>query len=132
MRTRLAVLTLLAFLVTGCNMIVPRYQLSIANVDRDPVRILINGAVIADLRCTDLPLVLVPNRSTPKLPWTVEVRDAAGAVIGATTFDAKGVNHQWFLIRASGLIAVPPGDPAAATAASVRPDCPGVGVEQLR
>jgi hypothetical protein len=134
MRTRLAhlaALAVLAVLVAGCS-ILPRYQLTVANVDRDPVRILINGAVIADLRCTDLPLVLVPNRSTPKLPWTVEVRDEAGAVIGTATFDAKGVDRQWFLIRAGGLISVPPADPAAATTASVRSDCPGLQVDQLR
>jgi hypothetical protein len=44
--------------LAGCNL---TYTLTIYNVDRDPVRIFVNGKEVGRLTCTDPALILAPT-----------------------------------------------------------------------
>lgn len=118
----------LAFVLAlvGCG---PQTQLAVYNVDRDPVRILVNGIEVGRLSCFDRPLVIPP--AIAPFPWRVEIFDEpTGEVFGVHLVDGQWP-IQALLIRQVGLIPVPPTEAISAAWPPEDPACPGVRPEVL-
>lgn len=128
MRWIAGLLVIAAIGLAGCGL---DYRLTVYNVDRDPVRILVNGKEVGRLTCTDSPLILTPTLDQG-LPWEIQVIDqaTAGRIGGAESLDGAE-QAQTLLVRDFGLILVPPNDPVPALLVSVRPDCPGLPANAL-
>jgi hypothetical protein len=107
------------------------YRLAIYNVDRDPVRVLVNGREVGRLACTDPPLLLQTSLFNG-LPWTIRIEDDASSDVIGDEMRVDGTwSNQALLVRAVGVIPVPPTSPVSAAFSSTRPDCPGVHADAL-
>jgi len=122
---RLSLLLGVAIACVGCS----SYRLVVDNVDRGPVRVVVNGRELGRLTCFDHPLV-VTSATSGLLPWHVEIVDeATGQRTGPQTFKGDWP-QQTLLVREIGLIPVPPAHPVTAELPRDH-ECPEVSPELL-